>query len=117
MSIEMIIMQQPAFENKIRQLLIFLSPFRLNTMSDRSRHHKRRHNYIPEEKYNVDGSLVRNEKAFKNKRWNLKDIVRKKHELHDLFINPSYRSTIEKSFKTQSKKRKSFLNPAKRMVS
>lgn len=34
-----------------------------------------RRQYIPEEKYDVDGTLIKNEEAFKKKRWDLKEIV------------------------------------------
>lgn len=46
-------------------------------MSSNNFHRKKRHRkeYIPEEKYDVDGTLVRNEDAFKKKRWDLKEIV------------------------------------------
>jgi hypothetical protein len=37
---------------------------------------KKKPEYIPEEKYDVDGTLIKNEEAFKKKRWDLKDIVR-----------------------------------------
>lgn len=37
---------------------------------------KRKPEYIPQEKYDVDGTLIKNEEAFRKKRWNLKEIVR-----------------------------------------
>lgn len=39
------------------------------------RNRKRRAAYIPEERYDVDGTLIKNEEAFKPKRWDLKEIV------------------------------------------
>lgn len=39
-------------------------------------HRRRRQEYIPEEKYDVDGTLVKNDAAFQKKRWDLKAIVR-----------------------------------------
>lgn len=46
-------------------------------MSSNSSHRKKRYRkeYVPEEKYDVDGTLIRNEEAFKKKRWDLKEIV------------------------------------------
>jgi hypothetical protein len=38
---------------------------------------KRKSEYIPEEKYDVDGTLIKNEEAFKKKRWDFKGIVRR----------------------------------------
>ncbi|KAI8642814.1 P-loop containing nucleoside triphosphate hydrolase protein [Parasitella parasitica] len=39
------------------------------------RNRKRRAEYIPQERYSIDGTLVRNEEAFKRKRWDLKAIT------------------------------------------
>ncbi|GAN03267.1 ATP-dependent RNA helicase DHX34 isoform X5 [Mucor ambiguus] len=39
------------------------------------RNRKKRAEYIPEERYDVDGTLIKNEEAFKPKRWNLKEII------------------------------------------
>ncbi|KAL9551091.1 hypothetical protein MBANPS3_004422 [Mucor bainieri] len=39
------------------------------------RNRKRRAEYIPQERYDVDGTLIRNEEAFKPKRWDLKEII------------------------------------------
>ncbi|KAF1807654.1 putative ATP-dependent RNA helicase DHX34 [Mucor lusitanicus] len=39
------------------------------------RNRKRRAEYIPEERYDVDGTLIKNEEAFKPKRWDLKEII------------------------------------------
>ncbi|KAL0096683.1 P-loop containing nucleoside triphosphate hydrolase protein [Phycomyces blakesleeanus] len=46
-------------------------------MSNRNyqRDRKRRKEYVPEEKYDVDGTLIRNEAAFRPKLWNLKEIL------------------------------------------
>lgn len=35
-----------------------------------------RRQFIPEEKYDVDGTLIKNAEAFRKKRWDLKEIVR-----------------------------------------
>jgi beta-phosphoglucomutase-like phosphatase (HAD superfamily) len=45
--------------------------------SQRSSHgnHRRRQEHIPEEKYDVDGTLIRNDAAFRKKRWDLQEIV------------------------------------------
>lgn len=49
---------------------------------------KRKSEYIPEEKYDVDGTLIKNEEAFKKKRWDLKDIVRRQTRLRlSKFLN------------------------------
>ncbi|EPB90295.1 hypothetical protein HMPREF1544_02820 [Mucor circinelloides 1006PhL] len=40
-----------------------------------NRNRKRRAAYIPEERYDVDGTLIKNEEAFKPKRWDLKEII------------------------------------------
>lgn len=37
--------------------------------------HRRRREYIPEEKYDVDGTLIKSDTAFKKKRWDLKEII------------------------------------------
>lgn len=46
-------------------------------MSSNESHRKKRYRkeYIPEEKYDVDGTLIRKEEAFKKKRWDLKEII------------------------------------------
>ncbi|GAA5815536.1 hypothetical protein MFLAVUS_009048 [Mucor flavus] len=36
---------------------------------------RRKREYIPEEKYDVDGTLIKNHAAFRNKRWDLKEII------------------------------------------
>ncbi|KAG2228952.1 hypothetical protein INT48_008020 [Thamnidium elegans] len=41
---------------------------------NRSDKHRKRE-YIPEEKYDIDGTLIKNHAAFKNKRWDLKEII------------------------------------------
>lgn len=52
----------------------------------RSDRHRKRE-YIPEEKYDVDGTLIKNDVAFKNKRWDLKEIVRPFFSLIKLFFS------------------------------
>lgn len=44
-------------------------------MSQHQRSRRRHKEYIPEERYDVDGRLVKNEAALKAKTWNLRDIV------------------------------------------
>lgn len=58
-----------------------------------SQSHRRQ--YIPEEKYDVDGTLIKNEEAFRKKRWDLKEIVRL--VILCCFINSPYlnRSAIQ----------------------
>jgi hypothetical protein len=42
---------------------------------------RKRQEYIPKEKYDVDGTLIINDEAFKKKRWDLKEIVSFKSKL------------------------------------
>ncbi|KAI9025180.1 P-loop containing nucleoside triphosphate hydrolase protein [Phycomyces nitens] len=47
----------------------------MNNNHHHQRDRKRRKEYVPEERYDVDGTLIRNEAAFKPKLWNLKEIL------------------------------------------
>ncbi|CEP10178.1 hypothetical protein [Parasitella parasitica] len=55
--------------------MLNVSTIRLPFIMSYNRNRKRRTEYIPQEKYNVDGTLVKNEEAFKRKRWDLKEII------------------------------------------
>lgn len=52
-----------------------------------NRNRKRRAAYIPEERYDVDGTLIKNEEAFKPKRWDLKEIVSKRIVVSKAFVH------------------------------
>lgn len=63
----------------LRWSLFFSSRFQLSVFM--SQHRRRRHKkYIPEERYDIDGRLIKNEAALKAKTWNLRDIVSRLHK-------------------------------------